>query len=111
MTNKYLNALDEDILQFDYEWREGSRDKAREIAKAYVNKHREFLEPVLMQYTREMLVYEVEALRRFKRLSDRIVVDMWLLSEYEPVEIVGKINVTLPQPASLLEALNKHGNL
>lgn len=105
--NKLLDALDEDILQFDYEWREGDRDKAREIAKTYVNKHREFLEPVLMRYTREMLVREVEALRRFKRLSDRIVVDMWLLSEYEPQQITGEINVTLPKPASLLEALRQ----
>lgn len=103
--NKYLDALDEDILQFDYEWREGDRDKAREIAKRYINTHREFLEPILMQYTREMLVAEVSTLRRFKRLSDRIVVDMWLMSEYKPQQITGEIAVSLPNPASLLQAL------
>lgn len=104
MTNKYLDALDEDILRFDYEWREGDREKAKEIAKNYVNTHRDFLEPIFMQYTREMLVVEVEALRRFKRLSDRIVVDMWLLSEYEPQQITGEINVILPPPASIVSA-------
>lgn len=99
---KYLDALDEDILRFDYEWREGNRDKAKEIAVAYVNKNRDFLQPKLMQYTREMLVKEVEALRNARRLSDRIVVDMWLLSEYEPIEITGEISVSLPVPSSLV---------
>lgn len=90
-------------IEFDYEWRLGHRDKAREIARAYVNARRYELAPILQRYTLEELVREVSALRNAGRHADRIVVDMWLLSEYEPQAIVGVIDVTLPPPASLAQ--------
>jgi hypothetical protein len=95
--------LDENVLRFDHEWRAGDRVKAREIAVAFIETHRTFLEPILMKYTRDMLVKEVGNLRAESRIVDCIIVEMWLLSEYEPQNIVGQIHVTLPLPLSIIE--------
>lgn len=90
--------IDSWILEFDYEWREGSRDRAVEIAKAYIEARRAQLEPILGAYTLEQLVTEVECLRNDKRYEDRIIVDMWLHSEYGPRQITGEANVTVKIP-------------
>lgn len=81
------------LLQFDYEWREGDRDKAREIAKDYINANRLRLTKVFSGYTLEDLVREVDALRAAGRHSDRIIVDMWLLAEYQPQDISGELRI------------------
>lgn len=36
---------------------------------------------------------EVSALRNEGREEDRIIVDMWLLSEYDPVHVSGSIDL------------------
>lgn len=81
------------LLQFDYEWREGDRDKARDIAKEYINANRQRLTRVFGSYTLEDLVREVDALREAGRHSDRIIVDMWLLAEYQPQDISGELRI------------------
>lgn len=93
------------LIQFDYEWREGSREVAKQIAIDYVNEYRHILEPVLMKLTREQLVAEVEAKRNQKNHADRIIIDMWLLSEYPPQSIEAYGLVTLPDPRALIKAV------
>lgn len=84
---------DEALLQFDYEWREGDRTKAKQIAKDYINSRRVELTAIFSKYSLEDLVRECEALRIAGRISDRIIVDMWLMSEYEPQNITGTLTI------------------
>lgn len=83
--------MESDLIQFDYEWREGDRGKARQIAKDYINRRRDELAPIFSKYTLEGLVDQVTALRNAGRHADRIIVDMWLLSEFEPQNITGEL--------------------
>lgn len=97
-----MELMDSDLVLFDYEWREGDRVKAKEIAIAYVNRRRDELARIFGNYSRDDLVGQVEALRNEKRHADRIIVDMWLLSEYEPQQIIGTLNINGKQLADAL---------
>jgi hypothetical protein len=81
--------------RFLQEWAAGDRALARELAVEYVAENRERLAPLLTRYTREGLVAEVDALRAAGRSDDVTVAEMWLLSEYEPVEIRAEIRISI----------------
>lgn len=84
------------FLHFDYEWRAGSRDKAREIAREYVTLRRADLEPILGGKGIEELVALTQDYRTLGLYENRLVVDMWLLAEFEPQQISGELHVVLP---------------
>lgn len=88
-----MSNSEDSLLQFDYEWREGDRTKAKEIAKDYINSRRSELTEIFSKYSLDDLVRECEALRIAGRVKDRIIVDMWLMSEYEPQNITGVLNI------------------
>lgn len=85
--------MSEELQAFEHEWRNGDRDVARGMARAYVAANRERLSPELSRYDLPGLVRLVEAYRDAGREDDRIITDMWLLSEYEPQRVVGAISI------------------
>jgi hypothetical protein len=85
--------VNKDIKKFDREWRTGDRAKAKGLAKSYVDAHREEINKLLAPYTREQLVELIDQYRQVGREEDRLVVDMYLLSEYEPQKITGELNI------------------
>lgn len=94
--------LDERLLQFDYEWRTGNREIAIGIAKEFINDTRAGLEPELSKRTLPELVELVEGYREAKNLSDRIIADMWILSEYPLQSVVGAAAVTVKIPRATI---------
>lgn len=94
-------AIDK-IVQFEYEWQLGSRVTAREIAKSYVDEHRQTLESLYGRYTLEELVAKVEQFRALGQESDRIIVDMWLLVEYQSQAINVESHAAVEAVESLL---------
>lgn len=94
--------LDPTILQFEFEWREGSRETAIQIAKDFVNTYRTELTPIYLKYTRQELVKEMDELRKCgsERHHDRLVTDMWILSEFPLGNVTGEAHVTVPIPLS-----------
>ncbi len=81
---------------FDKEWRTGDREKAKLLARAYVADNRERLASSLASLARGELVALVSEYRKAGKDTERIIVDMWLISEYEPQKITGKINIGTP---------------
>ena len=96
--------MNEQVERFENEWRNGNRDAARQMAKDYVAAHREELGPILSKFTLEGLVDLVTSYRRAGREEDRIVADMWLLSEYQPQNITGSITVGTVQMEQIVQA-------
>lgn len=90
--------LDPAILEFDYEWREGDRLQAIQIAVSFVNLYRDQLTPLYSKYTLEDLVHEIDELRKCgaERHHDRLVTDMWILSEYPLQHITCEGHPTVP---------------
>ena len=86
-----------DVARFDNEWKGGDRARAKVMAKEYVAAHKGELEPILSKFTIEGLVDLVTAYRNAGREEDRLVTDMWLLSEYEPQNITGQLLVGAEQ--------------
>lgn len=74
------------------------------MAKDYVAANREELSPILSKFTLEGLVDLVSSYRRAGREEDRIITDMWLLSEYEPQNITGSITVGTVQMEQIVQA-------
>lgn len=103
--------IDERVLKFDFEWREGSRQRAVEIAREFIDYSRSILAPILQPLTIGELVAKVESLRAEGNHGDRIIVDMWIHSEYEPQQITGVGLVTLPVPIYKTNADVDAGNL
>ena len=81
------------IEAFDKEWRHGDRNKAKGMAVAYVNAHREELARALGRLSLVELVHLVSDLRSQGKDRARVIVDMWLLNEFEPQKIGGSVNV------------------
>ena len=96
--------MNEQVAQFENEWHHGDRTKARQMAKDYVAANREELSPILSKFTLEGLVDLVSSYRRAGREEDRIITDMWLLSEYEPQNITGSITVGTVQMEQIVQA-------
>lgn len=92
--------IDERILQFDFEWRQGDRNKAFDVAKSFIDDYRNVLEPVLGKYTLEELVHEIDMLRILggSREHDRIITDMWILSEFPLQSISGYADIIVKIP-------------
>lgn len=96
-----------EIADFDREWKEGDREKARQMARDYVAANRERLQ-ALERLTLPDLVERVSQCRAEGREEDRLVTDMWLLSEYQPQKIVGGINLPPEVVASAIaDAMKK----
>jgi len=99
-----MSNIDERILQFDFEWREGNRAVAKEIATAYINDNRATLDSLLGGKSLDELVKMVEGYREQHKETDRIVCDMWLQAEFEPQHISGAINIGPPVTDYIAEA-------
>lgn len=78
------------IEEFVHEWRNGDRVKAREMARAYVHANRNALAHY-QRMTRDELVQRCTDLRASGDVREIPVIEMWLLSEYEPQRISGRI--------------------
>ncbi len=82
-----------DLQRFDREWRTGNRDRARQMARNYVASHREEIAPVLQPLTLAEIVVLVGEYRARGLETDRIIADMWLLTEYPPQHITGTVSL------------------
>lgn len=100
--------MDERILQFDYEWREGDRARAKDLAAEFVRDHESELGPLLERYTRDDLVRLVEQYRDAHRNTDRLIADMWLMAKYDPQRVYGSMNIG---GAAVVEAVELALNL
>lgn len=96
--------MNEDVARFENEWHHGDRNAARRMAKNYVAAHHDELSPILSKFTLEGLVDLVSSYRRAGREEDRIIADMWLLSEYKPQNITGSITVGTVQMEQIVQA-------
>ncbi len=106
--------LDPAILEFEYEWREGSREKAIQVAKNFVNIYRTELTSIYSNYSLDALVKEMDELRKCgaERHHDRLVTDMWILSEYPlgNISAIGNVTVKIPQSQATLRSV-KDGDI
>lgn len=91
----------EHILRFDHEWRVGDRAVAVQLAKEYVNQHRPALAEQLIKFTLDDMVKLIDQYREAGQHENRLIAEMWLLSEYKPQDITGEIHVTLPLTRAL----------
>lgn len=99
--------MDTALQEFDQEWKTGDRVKAKQMAIDYVNEHREALTTVLGQLPIETLVALISGYRKVGRDADRVIADMWLLSEYEPQHIGGTVHLNRAQAVAAAEAVLK----
>ena len=90
------------LAEFHRTWKSGDHEGARVQARAYVARHRAELEPILAPLTLVELVDLVVAYRNAGREEDRIVTDMWLLSEYAPQNITGSLIIGPDQMAKAI---------
>lgn len=106
--------LDPAIIEFEFEWREGSRERAMQVAKDFVNRYRDDLTAIYSKYDREGLVKEMDELRKCgaERHHDRLVTDMWILSEFPLGNItgIGAVTVKIPETQGSLRS-NKNGSV
>ena len=86
------------IAVFEKEWREGDRSMAKEMAKAYVADNRTTMGAAFDGLTRDDLVALVTQYRDDGTDEKRLLVDMWLLSEFAPQQITGSIQIGAPPP-------------
>ena len=98
------DPVNEAVERFENEWQRGDRAVARQMAKDYVAERRAELEPILAKFTLEGLVDLVTAYRNAGREEDRIITDMWLLSEYKPQNINGSIQMGAAQVEQIVNA-------
>lgn len=98
------------VEQFIHEWNHGSHDLAREMARSYVDDNRMFLTNMLGQYGLPELVDLVTYYRTDGNEEARATVDMWLLSEFQPQNIVGRIGIGAVQMESVLQAVSDIAN-
>ena len=85
--------MDSAITEFNQEWKDGDRVRAKAMAVVYINEHRGDLTKILGPMSLEEIVALISEYRKKGKESDRIVADMWLLSEYAPQHISGGINI------------------
>lgn len=83
----------EAMQQFLYEWRQGDRDKAKTIAKEFVEANKL---DVLHEYDLEDLCLLCESYRHYSQLGSANVVEMFQLVYYEPQNITGELTVGKP---------------
>lgn len=96
--------MDERLLQFDFEWREGNRTLATDIAVAYVNDHFEQLDELIGHMHVDELVHLVDNYRAAGRIADRIITDMWIIARIPKRHITGTINVGASEVVEAVEA-------
>lgn len=64
---------------------------ARALAKSYVAAHRDRMGSAYTRYTREELVGLVSLLRQKGDRLAQLDIEAWLLAEYEPQHITGRV--------------------
>lgn len=77
--------------EFDAEWKTGDRDKARQIASAYVLEKGDYFAK-WADLSVEQLVTMVDEAREQNQEDRRIELDMYLLHRFAPQHITGKLN-------------------
>lgn len=92
-----------ELEAFVEEWARGDRSKAREMARAYVNAHREGLAPVLERLSLVDIVKLIDGYREYGQWDNVAVAEMWLLVNYEPQKINGAVSIGGGQ--ALIEAV------
>lgn len=90
--------------EFDQEWQSGDRDRAREMAREYVQAHASMLGPMLTA-TIEELVAMVTICRRNGDEENRIIADMVLQVVHGPQDITGTANIGGAAAVALAEAI------
>ena len=84
---------------FDKLWKEGNRDEAKDVARRYINDHRHQLAPILESMSLEDIVQMIDSYRAAGKEEDRIIADMWLITQYEPRRIQGAVHLGNPMAA------------
>jgi hypothetical protein len=92
---------------FEREWRTGDRGRAREMAREYVQSDRDRLEVVTREAIRALRSESLDApatrdelvrlVDRYRELGDdesRLLLEMLLLADYPPQEIIGEVHIT-----------------
>ena len=97
--------MDEALAAFDREWKAGNRERAKQMARDYVEGHRDELTPHLEGKSIHELVGMVSAYRGMGREGDRIIVDMWLLAEHPPQHVTGVIRMGAAAVIEAAEAI------
>lgn len=90
-----------DLERFEYEWHQGSRAVAREIAHDYVMANAARLSVLLDALSEEGVVKLIDAYREagqdedgnYLRQEDITVATMWILDRYPPRHISGTLNI------------------
>lgn len=98
------------LVEFEHEWWKGSRDKAKEIAYAYIKENFLRLAPILGELPIEELVKMVSAYREAGREEDRIIVDMWLLTQFGSQPITGELALISPLSLEALGLVSPSNN-
>lgn len=102
--------MDPILEEFQAKWVLGkgpSRDEAKRIAIGYTEAHKAALAPVLEPLSLEDIVHLIDAYREVGgREEDIAIAECWLLSEYEPQNISGAIQLGGLAEAAI-EAINR----
>jgi hypothetical protein len=76
-----------DVTAFAYEWQHGSRHRAQEIARRFVEENGEYLERErLPWYNRDGLVKNVEALRIEGKEEAALICEMYVQVKFAPTQ-------------------------
>ena len=81
-----------ELLDFDTQWKTGSRAVAKAIASTYVAAHFDELEQRFGGADISTLVSLIDHYRATGEEDQRILVDMWLIDKVAPQNIVGAVN-------------------
>lgn len=85
--------MNPELARFEDEWRHGDRSVAKQLAREYVDRNRARLSTLLGSYDLQGLVELVQLYRDGGQEENRIICDMWLLSEHQPQKISGEIRI------------------
>ena len=95
---------DSELIAFDREWRDGDRERARQIAADYVAANRARFDAIADKNIEE-LVGLVGIARSEGREDARVLIDMWLLVAHAPQRIEGSAHVGGAAAVAMAEAI------
>jgi hypothetical protein len=98
--------MEQVLEQFVEEWRGGDRERAKALARDYVEAHREGLAKVLEPLSLDDIVQLIDSYRAVGQWKDVVIADMWLIANYEPQTINGSVRLG----GGIVEAVTKAMN-